>query len=181
MVTENKVRIQSTSSKNEYVLTLNENGKSIKCSCPDFHYRKRTCKHMYRFNTSCEVVSAFIKPSGTICARVTEEDKQFFVNIYPSGDEHCSFCKAGGCIHTCKVLAQRNEIHPVPEMDHVVCTLSEAMADADTAMRQAEHENPYSVLASTKDVVNNKYAYGCCGHLVKPVDAGCLCGACACK
>lgn len=44
-VTHRRVRSQTSSGTIEYLVTLVD-GDAVSCTCPDFHYRSRVCKHM---------------------------------------------------------------------------------------------------------------------------------------
>lgn len=49
-IDQNHITIKSMSKKGHYVITLDNSGLAISCTCPDHVYRLKECKHIIYVN-----------------------------------------------------------------------------------------------------------------------------------
>jgi hypothetical protein len=141
-------------------------------------------------------VEGFVKPSGTIVASVTNDHNEvYLVEVRADGK---TSCKHAGTGEECKGhyfgrvqrrRERRSECYHViavmttdlPSFDQVAAySIAQAMAEANEQMCAYEREVAPVVVPQQPAIVY-AFAYGSCGHIVKPQHAGTPCGACLCK
>jgi len=132
-------------------------------------------------------ISGMIKPSGMICAKVTNDQEEvYFVVIAPNGKTSCRSKKphgkecaghsyTGHCYHVAAVLSAN-----LPAYQELVMTPDEiaAVAEERNMQKLATIRNVYEMVGDPR--IEPAYSHEC-GHLVKAGHEHEMCGGCCQK
>jgi hypothetical protein len=132
-------------------------------------------------------VTGMIKPSGMVCAKVTNDQEEvYFVVIASNGKTSCRSKKphgkecaghssTGHCYHVAAVLSAN-----LPAYQELVMTPDEiaAVAEEHNMQKLADLRNVYEVVGDPR--IEPTYSHEC-GHLVKAGHEDEMCGGCCQK